>query len=90
MGLHARSAARSTNQAEPVVALLAVLGMSIVEVPATETLITDGLRESRPANVSPKLNRDKIDHVANQAVAVIVFRFDQYPHIPTISHDGDR
>ena len=50
-----QSAARSRNQAESVVALLAVLGIRIVEVPATETLITGGLRVSMHANVSPRL-----------------------------------
>ena len=47
----AQSAARSRNQVEPVVALLEVLGTRIVEVPATETLTTGGLRASRHANV---------------------------------------
>ena len=56
MGCHAHSVARSRNQAEPVVALLAVLGIEIVEVPATETLITDGLMAWRPANVSSRLS----------------------------------
>ena len=51
----AQSAVRSRNQADPVVALLAVLGLKIVEVSATETLITGGLTASRPANVSPRL-----------------------------------
>ena len=47
--------ARSRNQAETVVALLAVLGIRIVEVQATETLITVGLMASRLANVSARL-----------------------------------
>ena len=46
----------SRNQAESVVALVAVLGIRIVEVSATETLITGGLRASRPVNVSAKTN----------------------------------
>ena len=44
--------ARLTNPVESVVALLAVLGIRIVEVQATETRITGGLRASMPANVS--------------------------------------
>ena len=50
-----RSKARSSNQAESVAALLAVLGIRIAEVPVTETLITGGLMASRSANVSPRL-----------------------------------
>ena len=46
---------RSRNQAETVVAPLAVLGIKIVEVPATEKLITGGLKASRHANVSSRL-----------------------------------
>ena len=45
--------ARLRNPAEPVVALLAVLGSRIVEVLVTKTQITGGLRAWRPANVSP-------------------------------------
>ena len=45
----------SRNQAESVVALVAVLGIRIVEVLVTETLITDGLRAPRPVNVSARL-----------------------------------
>ena len=46
---------RSRNQADPVVALLVVLGIKIVEVPATGTLITGGQRAWKHANVSPRL-----------------------------------
>ena len=42
----------SRNQAESVVALLAVIGIKIAELPLTKTLITPGLRAFRPANVS--------------------------------------
>ena len=42
----------SGNQAESVVALLVVLGIRTAEVPATETLVTGGLRASKLANVS--------------------------------------
>ena len=52
----AESAARSRNQAESVAALMAVLGIRIVEVPATETLITGGSRAWRPAKVSASLS----------------------------------
>ena len=45
----------SRNPAEPVVALLAVLGLRIAEVQAMETLLTDGLRDLMPANVSSRL-----------------------------------
>ena len=56
--------AHSRNPVELVVALLAVLGTRTVEVPATETSVTGGLRAWRPANVSPRLravNRFMLD-----------------------------
>ena len=46
---------RLRNQAESVVALLAVVGIRIVEGPATETLITGGLMALRLVNVSLRL-----------------------------------
>ena len=52
MRWRAQSAARSRNPAEPVVALLVVLGLSSVEVKAIEMWSTGGLRAWRPANVS--------------------------------------
>ena len=49
------------NQAESVVALPAVLGTGSVEVLATETGVTGGLREWRHVNVSSRLTTfDKI------------------------------
>ena len=48
----AQSAARSRNRAGLVVVLLGVLGIRTVEVLATDTLTTDGLRGQRRANVS--------------------------------------
>ena len=47
--------ARSRNPGEPVVVLLAVLGIRIVEVPAIINLTTAGSRAWRPANVSPRV-----------------------------------
>ena len=55
MRWRAQCVAHSRNLVESVVALLAVLGTTTAEVPATETLITGGLRAWRPANVSSKL-----------------------------------
>ena len=43
------------NQVEPVVALLAVLGIRPAEVPVTDTLVTGGLRGSIPVNVSSRM-----------------------------------
>ena len=45
----------SRNQAELAVALLAALGIRTLVVPATETLVTGGLRAWMPANVSARL-----------------------------------
>ena len=45
----------SRNPAESVVALLVVLGTIAVEVAATKTLVTDGTRVWRHANVSLRL-----------------------------------
>ena len=45
--------AHPENPAESVVALLAALGSRIVEGLAAKTLIRGGLKEEKPANVSP-------------------------------------
>ena len=47
--------ARSRNPAETVVALLAVLGLRTAEVYTAKMLLTSGLREWQPANVSSRL-----------------------------------
>ena len=66
--------AHSRNQEEPVVALLAVLGIRTVEAPATETLITGGLRASKLANVSSRLRACRCIVVqTGQAVTIFAF-----------------
>ena len=67
MRLGAQSAARSTNLAEPVVALLAALGTRIADV--TETVTTDGPRARRLANVSRRLSH------CRYTIAMSVFVF---------------
>ena len=87
MRLGAQSAARSTNLAEPVVALLAALGTRIADV--TETVTTDGPRARRLANVSRRLSH------CRYTIAMSVFVFPSlgvlvnvYVHTHTGSHGG--
>ena len=63
----------SRNPGESVVVLPVVLGIRTAEVPATETLITAGLRVWRLANVSS--NGDRLFVSACACVSVDLFEF---------------
>ena len=97
MRWRAQSVVHLRNQAEPVAALLAVLGLRIAEVPVTETLVTSGLRALRPANVSSRLRACYDGYIVAQArpgvgrdsSTILLCFFDQYPHQNTTSQDDD-